>query len=99
MTQPRSSFHRGDYRRVRRSVAVAMIELESLEPRMQVAYKLGELPADLVADLSLARLMVNELDGLLRRALDVAIADTGKYHDIYADTTYDRRQLVGKESA
>ena len=71
-----------------------MIELEALEPRMQIAYKLGEFPAELVADLSLARLMVVEVDGLLRRGLDVAIADGGKHYDIYADTTYDHRQLV-----
>ena len=71
-----------------------MIELEALEPRMQLAYKLGELPAEAVADLSLARLMVNELDGLLRRGLDVAISDTGKYYDIYSNATYDRRRLT-----
>ena len=90
----RSVWHRGDYRRVRRSIAVAMIELESLEPRMQLAYKLDEIPAEVVADLSLARLMVTELDALLRRGLDVAIGDTGQYFDVYTDRTYDRRQLV-----
>ena len=94
MTQIHSSFHRGDYRRARQSVSIAMIELESLEPRMQLAFKLGELPAGAVADLSLARLMVTELDALLRRGLDVAIGDTGKYYDIYADATYDRRRLA-----
>ena len=94
----RSSFHRGDYGRARRSVTIAMIELESLEPRMQIAYKLGELPASVVADLSLARLMVVELDKLLRGALDRAIGDTGKYADVYSNSTYDRRKLVGKET-
>ena len=89
-----SSFHRGDYRRVRRSVTVAMNELEALEPRMQLAYKFGDLPADAVADLSLARLMVTELDALLRRGLDMAIADGGQFHDIYADATFDRRRLA-----
>lgn len=92
-----SSFHRGDYRRARRSVAIAMIELEALEPRMQLAYKQREVPADLVADLSLARLMVEELDRLLRRGLDATIGDTGQFHDIYADATYDVRQLAGGE--
>lgn len=87
-------FHRGDYQRVRRSIVIAMIELEALEPRMQIAYKLDQIPASVVADLSLARLMAVELDGLLRGALDIAIGDTGKYHDIYTDTTYDRRRLA-----
>jgi hypothetical protein len=89
-----SSFHRGDYRRVRRSVTVAMIELESLEPRMQLAYKLEQIPAEVVADLSLARLMVTELDGLLRSALDVTISDGSKYYDVYAEATYDKRRFV-----
>jgi membrane-bound inhibitor of C-type lysozyme len=89
-----SSFHRGDYRRVRRSVTVAMIELEALEPRMQLAYKCEEIPAEVVANLSLARLMVTELDGLLRNALDVAIADGSKYHSVYAESTYDKRRFV-----
>jgi len=89
-----SSYHRGDYRRVRHSVAIAMIELEALEPRMTLAYHLGEIPAEVVADLALATLMAAELHALLRRGLDQAIGDTGKYHDIYADATYDRRRLA-----
>ncbi|HVR78740.1 MAG TPA: hypothetical protein VMS99_10140 [Acidimicrobiia bacterium] len=71
-----------------------MIELESLEPRMQIAYKHGEIPAALVADLSLARLMVTELDLLLRHGLDASIGDTGEYHAVYTDATYDRQQLT-----
>ncbi|MFP3881721.1 MAG: hypothetical protein ACLFWH_05320 [Actinomycetota bacterium] len=90
----RSPFHRGDYRRARRSITIAMVELEALEPRMQLAYKHDEIPASVVADLSLARLMVEELDRLLRGALDIAISDTGKYHDVYADATYDHRRLA-----
>ena len=93
-----SSFHRGDYRRARRSISIAMIELEALETRMQLAYKLGELPAAAAADLSLARLMVTELDRLLRSGLDIAIGDTGKYHDIYVDRTYDPRRLADTEA-
>ena len=93
-----SEFHRGDYQRAQRSIVVAMIELETLEPRMQLAYKLGELPASVVADISLARLMAVELFGLLRGALDVAIGDTGKYEDIYTTASYDRRQLVAGET-
>jgi hypothetical protein len=89
-----SPFHRGDYKRIRYNVTVAMIELEALEPRMQLAYKLSQIPATVVADLSLARLMVTEVDGLLRQGLDVAIADTSRYYEVYADATYDKRDLV-----
>lgn len=96
---PPSSFHRGDYLRVRRSVTIAVIELEALEPRMQLAYKFGEIPASLVADLSLARLMATELDRLLRHGLDAAIGDTGEYYDIYADATFDRARLADDKGA
>jgi hypothetical protein len=86
-----SPFHRGDYKRVRRSVTIALLELESLEPRMQVAYKRGLIPADAAANLSLARLMVLELDQLLRLSLDVAISD---HWQVYTDATYRPRDLV-----
>jgi len=94
-----SSIHRGDFGRARRSVNIARIELESLEPRMQLAYKLGQVPATTAADISLARLMVEELDDLLRKGLDYALGDTGKYFDAYSNTTYDRRRLIEKETA
>jgi hypothetical protein len=68
-----------------------MIELEALEPRMQLAYKRLLVPASLVADLSLARLLVVETDTLLREALDVSIAD---HYEVYADATYNRRRLA-----
>ncbi|HUF14646.1 MAG TPA: hypothetical protein VMQ46_02020 [Acidimicrobiia bacterium] len=74
-----------------------MVELESLEPRMQLAYKLDQIPASLVADISLARLMAVELDGLLRRALDIAIGDTEKFYNVYANAKHDRRKLVTQE--
>lgn len=89
-----SSFHRGDYRRIRRAVTIALLELEGLEPRMQVAYKNGTIPSEVAADLSLARLLAEELDQLLRQSLDIAIADTGKYYNIYSDATYKRSGLV-----
>ena len=89
-----SPFHRGDYHRVRRSVTIAVLELEVLEPRMQIAYKRGLLPPECVANLSLARLMAQELEALLRQALDYDIADTGRYADVYLDSTYTRRGLV-----
>lgn len=89
-----SSFHRGDYKRVRRNVTVAMLELEGLEQKMQSAYKQGLIPAEVAADLSLARLMAVELDQLLRHSLDIAIADTGPYYNIYSDHTYNPRDLA-----
>lgn len=88
-----SSFHRGDYKRIRRSVTIALLELESLEQRMQLAYRRDEIPSETAADLSLARLMATELDGLLR-TLDLAIGDTSRYFDVYSDTTYKREGLV-----
>jgi hypothetical protein len=89
-----SPFHRGDYRRVRRSVVIALLELEALEPRMQLAYKRGHIPASCAADLSLARLLAEELDKVLRLALDVSIGDAGQYYDVYADSSYNRQRLV-----
>ena len=76
-----------------------MIEMEGLEPRMQQAYKLGQIPASVAADLSLARLLAVELFELLRGALDVAIGDTGEFYDVYADATFDRRRLVTGNNA
>lgn len=86
--------HRGDFKRVRRSIVVAMLELEGLEPRMQLAYKRGLVPPSVAADVSLARLMCVELDGLLRGSLDVAIADTGLYYQVYAEASYRRQDLA-----
>lgn len=86
--------HRGDFKRCRRCVVIAMLELEALEPRIQVAYKQGLLPASVSADVSLARLMIVELDRLLREALDIAIADGRQYYHVYAEATYNRRDLA-----
>ena len=83
--------HRGDFKRARRSIVIAMLELEGLEPRMQLAYKRKLIPASMVADISLARLMVVELDRLMRNALDIAI---GTYADVYSDATYRARDLA-----
>ena len=71
-----------------------MLELEGLEPRMQLAYKRNLVPPSVAADVSLARLMCVELDQLLRGALDIAIGDTGLYYQIYADATYQRNGLA-----
>lgn len=89
-----SSVHRGDFHRARRSIVIAMLELEGLEPRMQLAYKRSLVPASVAADVSLARLMAVELDRLLREALDQALGDTGLYYAAYVDATYNRRGLT-----
>lgn len=89
-----SSVHRGDFHRARRSIVIAMLELEGLEPRMQVAYKQRLVPASVAADVSLARLMAVELDRLLREALDQALGDTGLYYQVYADSAYQRSKLA-----
>lgn len=88
------AIHRGDYQRIRRAVTIARVELEALEPRMQLAYRQGFIPGEVAADLSLARLMVCELDRLLRHALDIALADTGRYYNVYAHSTYNPRRLA-----
>lgn len=61
---------------------------------MQSAYKRGLIPSEVAADLSLARLLAAELDQLLRHSLDVAIADTGKFYNVYSDHAYNRRDLA-----
>jgi len=71
---PPSQFHRGDYKRVRHAANVAVVELEVLELRMQLAYKHGKIPAQVAADLSLARLLAVELESVLRKSLDVGLA-------------------------
>jgi hypothetical protein len=86
-----SQFHRGDYKRVRHAANVAVIELEVLEVRMQVAYKQGLIPPKVAADLSLARLLAVELERLLRKSLDVGLAQS---YEVYADATYNREGLV-----
>lgn len=86
--------HRGDFKRTRRSIVIAMLELEGLEPRMQLAYKRGLVPPSVAADVSLARLMCVELDSLLRESLDIALGDTSQYYQVYADVTYNRTELT-----
>lgn len=85
---PWSSLHRGDYRRMRRSLTVALLEAEAMEPRLQLAYTRGLVPADLPANMGLVRLMLERADLLTREALDIAIGDTRHYHQVYADTTF-----------
>lgn len=91
---PWSSLHRGDYRRMRRSLTVALLEAEAMEPRLQLAYTRGLVPADLPANMSLVRLFLERADILTREALDIAIADTRRYYEVYAETTYSDEGLA-----
>ena len=88
---PPSQFHRGDYKRVRHAANVAVVELEVLELRMQLAYKHGKIPAQVAADLSLARLLAVELESVLRKSLDVGLA---AHYEVYAEATYRPEDLV-----
>jgi hypothetical protein len=94
-----SSFHRGDYRRMRRYLTVALLEAEAMEPRIQLAFSRGLVPADLTANMGLVRLLLERADMLTRDALDIAIADTRLYYTVYADTVYTDRGLAGSDRA
>jgi hypothetical protein len=83
-----SSFHRGDYKRLRRNLTVALLEAEAMEPRIQFAFSRGLVPSDLCAKMGLVRLHLERADLLIREALDISIADTRQYYEIYAEATY-----------
>lgn len=89
-----SSFHRGDYKRMRRNLTVALLEAEAMEPRIQLAYSRGLVPADLTANMGLVRLLLERADVLTRTALDIAISDTRLYYEVYAEATYSDRGLA-----
>lgn len=94
-----STIHRGDYKRMRSSLTIALLEAEALEPRLQLAYSRGLLPPDVVANMSLVRLLLERSDVLIRHALDIAIADTGEWYEVYADTTFSDRKLAQRDAA
>lgn len=91
---PWSSLHRGDYTRMRKHLTVALLEAEVMEPRLQVAFSRGLVPPDLVANMSLVRLLLERADLLTRNALDIMIADTHRYADIYSSSTFTDTALV-----
>ena len=86
-----SSVHRGDYRRMRHHMTIALLEAETMEPRTQIAYARGEIPAVLPANMGLVRLLLIRADRITRDTLDRLIAT---HYDIYADATYTDRQLA-----
>jgi len=91
-----SSFHRGDYQRMRRYLTVALLEAEAMEPRIQLAFSRGLVPAELTAKMGLVRLLLERADLLARNGLDIAIADTRLYYTVYADTTYSDAALANR---
>lgn len=91
---PWSSVHRGDYDRMRRNLTIALLEAEAMEPRVQMAYSRGLIPGELSANMSLVRLHLERADLLTRNALDVAIADTSRYYQVYAESTFSDEELV-----
>ena len=86
-----SSVHRGDYQRMRHHMNIALLEAETMEPRTQIAYARGEVPAVLPANIGLVRLLLIRADRITRDTLDRLIAT---HYDIYADATYTDRQLA-----
>jgi hypothetical protein len=86
-----SSVHRGDYQRMRHHMTIALLEAETMEPKTQIAYARGEVPAVLPANMGLVRLLLIRADRVTRDTLDRLIAT---HYDIYADRTYTDRQLA-----
>lgn len=90
-----SSFHRGEYRQMRRGLTIALLEAEAMEPRVQLAYSRGLVPAELTAKMGLVRLLLERADVLVREALDQAITEASEYYDVYSESTFSDRALVG----
>lgn len=88
---PWSSVHRGDYQRLRKHLTIALLEVEALEPRVQLAYARGELSDALTANIGLLRLMLERADWLSRQALDHQMAD---HWEAYSESTYRDRRLA-----
>lgn len=86
-----SSFHRGDFDRMRRNLTVALLEAESMEPRVAVAFSRQDVPAEFMANMTLVRLLLERADALARTALDRTLA---AHYDVYADATYSDRALA-----
>ncbi len=82
------SIHRGDVLRARKSLTVAMLELEVAEIRASHAVELGELPAEVFHNMYKAREAAVEAESRLRRFADVDLAGSWRH---YADATTPRR--------
>lgn len=86
-----SSVHRGDYHQMRKHLTIALLEAETMEPRVQLAYARGDIPAVLPANMGLVRLLLERADSVTRTTLDVLIAG---HYEIYADATFTDRLLA-----
>jgi len=85
------TIHRGDYRRMRQHITIALLEAEAMEPRTQIAYAQGLVPDCLPANMGLVRLLLLRADKVTRLTLDRLIVT---HYDIYADATYTDRDLA-----
>lgn len=88
---PSSSVHRGDYQQMRKHLTIALLEAETMEPRVQLAYARGEVPSLLPANMGLVRLLLERADRLTRETLDILIVG---HYEIYADATFTDRSLA-----
>lgn len=86
-----SSVHRGDYQQMRQHLTIALLEAETMEPRVQLAYARGDVPAVLPANMGLVRLLLERADLVTRETLDILIVD---HYEIYADATFTDRGLA-----
>lgn len=86
-----SSVHRGDYNRMRKHLTIALLEAEALEPRVQLAFARGEVPAVMSANMGLVRLLLERADVVTWTTLDVHIAG---HYEIYAEATFTDRALA-----
>lgn len=86
-----SSVHRGDYQRMRRHLTVALLEAETMEPRILLAYARGEIPDVFPANMGLVKLLLERADRVTRDTLDVLIVG---YPDVYLESTFTDRNLA-----
>lgn len=88
---PWSSVHRGDYQQMRKHLTIALLEAETMEPRVQLAFARGEIPDVLPANMGLVRLLLERADRVTRETLDILIVG---YYEVYADVTFTDRLLA-----
>jgi hypothetical protein len=72
-------------------MTIALLEAETMEPRIQVAFARGEVPEVLPANMGLVRLLLVRADQVTRTTLDRMIAT---HYDVYTDRTFTDRDLA-----
>lgn len=76
---------------MRKHLAIALLEAEALEPRVQLAYARGEIPTGLIADVGLLRLLLERADHVSRRVFNQAV---GHHYHIFESDSYNDRKLA-----